>query len=76
MSVHLFHFRWQALQFDEAKKQLQIGDILLIMDFATNYSHHRQDEIHGAFWCRRQTTLHPIIIYYPCQEKRVSTPCS
>ena len=69
MSVHLFHFRWQALQFDEAKKQLQIGDILLIMDFATNYSHHRQDEIHGAFWCRRQTTLHPIIIYYPCQEK-------
>ena len=34
MSVHLFHFQWQALQFDEAKKQLQIGDILLIMDFA------------------------------------------
>ena len=68
MSVHLFHFRWQAFQFEECKKQLQVGDILFIMDFATNYSHHRQDEIHGAFWCRNQTTLHPIIIYYPCGE--------
>ena len=69
MSIHLFHFRWQAMQFEECKKQLQVGDVLFIMDFATNYSHHRQDEIHGAFWCRNQTTLHPIIIYFPCQEK-------
>ena len=65
MSIHLFHFCWQAFQFDECKKQLQDGDIFLIMDFATNYSHHKQDEVHGAFWCRKQTTLHPIIAYYP-----------
>lgn len=70
MSVHLFHFRWQAMQIEEAKKQLQTGDVLLIMDFATNHSHHRQDEIHGAFWCRKQTTLHPIIVYYPCPEEK------
>ena len=50
ISVHLFHFRWQAFQFDECKKQLKYGDVLFVMDFATNYSHHRQDEIHGAFW--------------------------
>ena len=66
---HLFHFCWQAFQFDECKKQLQVGDVLLIMDFATNYSHHKQDEEHGAFWCRKQTTLHPIIAYYPCPCK-------
>ena len=69
MSIHLFHFCWQAFQFDECKKQLQDGDVLLIMDFATNYSHHKQDEVHGAFWCRKQTTLHPIIAYYPCPCK-------
>ena len=69
MSIHLFHFRWQAFQFDECKKQLQDGDILLIMDFATNYSHHKQDEVHDAFWCRKQTTLHPTIAYYPCPCK-------
>ena len=39
------------------------------MDFTTNYSHHRQDEIHGAFWCQNQTTLHPIVVYYLCPEK-------
>ena len=65
MSIHLFHFCWQVFQFDECKKQLQDGDVLLIMDFATNYSHHKQDKVHGAFWCRKQTTLHPIIAYYP-----------
>ena len=69
ISIHLFHFRWQAFQFDECKKQLQHGDVLFVMDFATNYSHHRQDEIHGALWCRNQTTLHPIVVYYPCPEK-------
>ena len=69
ISVHLFHFRWQAFQFDECKKQLKYGDMLFVMDFATNYSHHQQDEIHGAFWCWNQTMLHPIVVYYPCPEK-------
>ena len=67
--MHLFHFHWQAMQFDECKKQLQEGDVMLIMDFSTNYSHHKQGEIHRAFWCRRQTTFHPIITYYPSPQK-------
>ena len=57
------------MQFDECKKQLREGDVMLVMDFSTNYSHHRQGEVHGAFWCRNQTTLHPIITYYPCPQK-------
>ena len=67
--MHLFYCCWQAMQFDECKKQLQKGDVMLIMEFSTNYSHHKQGEIHGAFWCRRQTTFHPIITYYPCPQK-------
>ena len=47
--MHLFHFYWQAMQFDECKKQLWEGDVMLIMDFSTNYSHHKQGEIHGTF---------------------------
>ena len=39
------------------------------MDFATNYSHHKQDQVHGVFRCRRQMTLHPIVAYYPCPKK-------
>ena len=41
---------------------------MLIINFFTNYSHHKQGEIHRAFWCRRQTTFHPIITYYPCPQ--------
>ena len=69
MSLHLFHFHWQAMQFDECKKQLCEGDVMFIMDFSTNYSHHKQGEIHGAFWCRRQMTFHPIVTYYLCPQK-------
>ena len=68
LSVHIFDFRWQAFQYEECKKLLQEGDILMIMDFAQNYSHHRQDEIQSALWTRPQTTLHPIVTYYPCHQ--------
>ena len=69
ISVHMFDFRWQAFQFDECKKLLQKGDCLFIIDFAQNHSHHRQDEILGAYWSRKQSTLHPFVIYYPCPEE-------
>ena len=42
---------------------------MLIMGFSTNYSHHKQGEINGTLWCRRQTTFHSIIAYYPCPNK-------
>ena len=69
LSTHLFHFRWQAFQFDECKKLLQNGDVLMIMDFAQNHSHHRQDEVQSGLWSRKHSTLHPIVVYYPCQEE-------
>ena len=40
LSIHIFDFHWQAFQFDECKKLLQHGDVLMIMDFAQNHSHH------------------------------------
>ena len=69
MSMHLFHFRFQSTQFIECKQQLQPGDVMMVMDFAQNFSHHRQDEIQGAFWNRAATTLHPIVTYYPCMKE-------
>ena len=69
LSEHIFNFRWQAFQFDECKKLLKDGDVLMIMDFAQNFSHHRQDEIQSALWSRQQTTLHPVVTYYPCLEE-------
>ena len=56
------------MQFEECKKQLQKGDDLMVIEFAHNWAHKRQDEIQGTYWLRSQTVLHPIIIYYPCTE--------
>lgn len=69
LSRHIFDFRWQALQYEECKKQLQDGDVLMMMDFAQNHSHHRQDEVQSGLWSRNMTTIHPIVIYYCCREK-------
>ena len=41
----------------------------MIMDFAQNYVHKRQNEIHGAHWTQKQTTVHPIVVYYKCLEE-------
>ena len=40
LSIHIFDFCCQAFQFDECKKLLQHGDVLMIIDFAQNHSHH------------------------------------
>ena len=68
LSVHMFNFRWQAFQFDECKRLLNVGDILFIIDFAQNHTHRRQDEIQSGFYSRHQTTMHPFIIYFVCEK--------
>ena len=68
LSVHMFNFRWQAFQFDECKKLLQVGDVLFIIDFAQNHSHQRQDEVQSGYFARKQTTMHPFIIYFVCEK--------
>ena len=61
------------LLFNKCNKILENGDCLFIIDFnfdfTQNYSHHRQDEILGAYWSRKQSTLHPFVIYFLCPEE-------
>ena len=72
MSVHMFDFRWQALQFESLKEQLKPGDVLLVMDFSQNLAHKRQHASQGSYYGRRQTTLHPIVAIYPCRKEKCS----
>ena len=43
-STHLFNFVHQGKQYEEAKKQLIRGDVLMVCDFNTNYSHKQWKE--------------------------------
>ena len=75
LSTHLFHFRWQAYQFEVAKTQLQAGDVLMVMDFAANFIHRRQFEVQKAFFTRISSTVHPIVTYYPCPKTPEDLVC-
>lgn len=64
--LHMFHFRWQAYQFEECKATLRKGELLLVMDFAKNIGIDRQMEVQMAFFYRKQATLHPMVCFYRC----------
>ena len=64
MSKHLFHFRWQGEQFEHIKATLGPRQVLLVMDYAMNYTVRIQDEPQCAMWHRKQVTLHPVVAYY------------
>ena len=66
MSTHLFNFRFQHQEFERCKQSLMEGDILLVCDFATNFSHMEHEEPQGAHWNRPQTTVHPMVCYFKC----------
>ena len=68
MALHLFDFKFQAMQFDMAKKQLRENTVLMVLDFAQNVSLKSQFEAQSGMWHRPQITLHPIVCYYRCPQ--------
>jgi len=75
MSSHLFNLKFQHQEFVRCKDSLQTGDVLIVCDFATNFSHAEQEEAQGAHWNRKQTTVHPIVCYFVCEECSVGIVC-
>jgi hypothetical protein len=68
LSVHLFNYWWQAKEFEECKKALIPGDVLMVLDFAQNFVHKVQNEPQAAHWHRHNSTLHPVVCYYLCSD--------
>ncbi|KAK3923447.1 Minor capsid protein L2 [Frankliniella fusca] len=48
----------------ETKKNLKVGEAVVLMDFAENYSMLMQEEVQGYHWTNDQATIHPYVIYY------------
>ena len=63
---------FQYKQFQSAKRGLEKGQVLCVMDFAENMTLRNQDECQSAHWGAHQVTVHPIVCYYlkdPIDEK-------
>ena len=66
MSLHLFNWKWHDKQFQFLKENLDIGTLLMVLDFAQNYMNVHADEPQGCHWDHTQTVIHPIVIYRKC----------
>ena len=68
MPLHLLNSEWQRMMYCKQKSKLQPGDVQMVIDYAKNYAHVVQDEPQSAHWDRKQSTLHPIALTFPCPE--------
>ena len=66
MSLHLFNWNWHDKQFQYLKDNLQVGILLMVLDFAQNYMNVHVDEPQGCHWDHTQTVIHPIVVYRKC----------
>lgn len=61
---HSFIAKQQAAHQSDIKTNLQLGEFLVICDFAENYAFVLQDEAQGFHWNNASATIHPFVAYY------------
>ncbi|XP_033127584.1 uncharacterized protein LOC117125231, partial [Anneissia japonica] len=61
---HHFISKAQAKYLTELKNNLSEDEVLILLDFAENYSFVVQDAVQGFHWNNAQATLHPFVVYY------------
>ena len=66
MTEHVFMASWSYCQFQEAKKNILCGEVIVVHDFAQNYLSLLQNEPQGMHWEHKQVTLHPSVAIYKC----------
>ncbi|KAE8741802.1 hypothetical protein FOCC_FOCC012663 [Frankliniella occidentalis] len=62
--THHFIFKCQSQYFTELQKQLEDGEIIVVGDFAENYSFVVQDMVPAFFFKQKQATIHPFSVYF------------
>ena len=68
--VHDFTAKSQGEAFKEAKSNLKLGEVLVVVDFAENNKFLIQRETQGNHWNSHQCTQHPWVYY--CTTGRTS----
>ena len=61
---HHFIAKAQANHLKIAKENLSGNELIILLDFAENYSFVVQDAVQGFHWENSQATLHPFVAYF------------
>ena len=64
LKPHSFISREQARYLNELKENRAESSVILLVDFAENYSFVVHDEVQSFHWNNMQCSLHPVVIYY------------
>ena len=64
LTIHHFITKSQTKSLKDIKAGLAENEILILLDFAENYSFVTQDAIQSSYWTNQQATLHPCVVYY------------
>lgn len=62
--THDFMKNEQSKFLKERKQSLKEGELIVICDFAENYSFVVQNAVQGYHWNNKQATIHPFVVYY------------
>ena len=68
MSKHLFHYKWQGMQYEELKTSFQHGEVMAISNFGQNINHKKQREAQGGHFNRWQSPIFPFVCNYLCRK--------
>ena len=61
---HHYISNHQSAYLKHLKENLKEGEVIILLDFAENYSFLIQDAAQGYHWDNTQATLHPFVVYY------------
>lgn len=64
LKVHHFIAKTQSAFLTSCKENLADDSIIILLDFAENYSFIVQDAVQGFHWNNSQATIHPFVMYY------------
>lgn len=66
ITLHLHRALWQNRQFHDLQVNIVSHWVVMVLDFAENYTCNLQDEVQSCHWFHEQATVHPIVCYYRC----------
>ena len=69
ISEHLFRANWHRNVFQYIQRNLMLGYVLQVMDFAMNFRNWYQDEVQSAYWCGTQTSIHATMNFFKCPRE-------
>ena len=73
MTEHAFMASWKYVQYKQARKNILVGDVIMVHDFAQNYLCQHQKEVQGLHWRHKQVTVMTTIVDYKCAKRHQLT---